>query len=374
MLLTLTALALSATPPPPDVPARMRSLFAAVTSLEASVAQPQRLLDPAHKAQVLADLNTLASLGHVFKADTKSQEPATQALAGLFARYAADTSRRFERGDTAAVPFRVRTLVSLCFTCHSRERVSRDFVDPTRQVDALGLPRFERAQYLAATRQFDAALTAYDEVLGAPLADERAVVQLAHALRDVLAMGVRVKDDPAFTQRVLAQVAARQDLPEFLRAPLRRWQRDTQAWAKEKFDARAATPDVLFAKAKRLVLAASGPAQLLPDDTSEVAYLRASGYLNLALQKDPAFKQRGEALFLLGVAMAALKTPTLWELDQLFFEACIRENPATPLAARCFHQLSERLYFGFTGSAGTNLPDEELERLEALRRLAQPPR
>lgn len=371
MLTTLLAFTLAA-PPAPDVPTRMRAMFEAVTSLEAYVAQPERLDEPAERERVLANLDTLAALGHVFPKGTKSQEPATQALGGLFAGYAQDTKRRFARGDTAAVPFRVRTLVSLCFTCHTRERVAQDFVDPSHQLDALALPRFERAQFLAATRQFDAALAVYDEVLAAPLSDERAVMQLSHALRDVLAIGVRVKDDPAFTQAVLAKVAKKPDLPVFLKAPLGRWQRDTQAWAKEKFDARSAKPDVLFAKAKQLVLAANGPKQLLPDDTSEVAYLRASAYLNLALMKDPASKQRGEALFLLGVAMAALKTPTLWDLDQLFFEACIRENPATPLAARCFHQLSERLYFGFTGSAGTNLPDEELERLAGLRKLAHP--
>lgn len=372
MLIPFAALALAATPPSPDVISRMRAMFEAVTSLEAYVAQPERLDDLGEHDRVLANLDTLSALGHVFPKGSKTTEPATQALGGLFAGYAQDTRRRYARGDSAAVPFRVRTLVSLCFTCHTRERVTQDFIDPSHQLDALALPRFERAQFLAATRQFDAALAVYDELLAAPVSDERALVQLSQAVRDVLAIGVRVKDDPTFTLGVLAKVAAKKDLPTFLKAPLGRWQRDTQAWAKERFDARAAKPDVLFAKAKQLVLAANGPKQLLPDDTSEVAYLRATAYLNLALMKAPAAKQRGEALFLLGVAMAALKTPTLWDLDQLFFEACIRENPATPLAGRCFHQLSERLYFGFTGSAGTNLPDEELERLKALRTLAQP--
>ena len=53
------------------------------------------------------------------------------------------------------------------------------------------------------------------------------------------------------------------------------------------------------------------------------------------------------------------------------FEACVRENPKTPLARRCFQQLSDRVYLGFTGSAGTFIPEEELARLTELRGLAE---
>ena len=49
----------------------------------------------------------------------------------------------------------------------------------------------------------------------------------------------------------------------------------------------------------------------------------------------------------------------------------MRENPKTPLARQCFAQLSDRLYFGFTGSSGTHLPDDELARLATLRQLAE---
>ena len=100
--------------------------------------------------------------------------------------------------------------------------------------------------------------------------------------------------------------------------------------------------------------------------------LRASAYLNLALGKQPTFSQRGEALYLLGVCAAGLKSPLLWDVDQLFFEACVRENAHRPVAARCFEQLSDRVYFGFTGSGGTHVPDDEMERLTELRALAEP--
>jgi len=41
------------------------------------------------------------------------------------------------------------------------------------------------------------------------------------------------------------------------------------------------------------------------------------------------------------------------------------------VARRCFQQLSDRLYLGFTGSGGTFIPDDELARLTELRALAE---
>ena len=156
---------------------------------------------------------------------------------------------------------------------------------------------------------------------------------------------------------------------QFLRATVPAWKRDVEAWRGEKFDVQGAKPQVLFAKAQALVAKANG-GPLYMDERKDVLWLRASGYLNLALAKEPKFKQRGEALFLLGACAAGLRSPLWWDVDELFFEACVRENPKTPLAKRCFERLAERVKLGFTGSAGTFIPDDELTRLEELKALS----
>ncbi|MCA3012858.1 MAG: hypothetical protein INH41_10720 [Myxococcaceae bacterium] len=265
----------------------------------------------------------------------------------------------------------MRTLTSLCFTCHSRERAPEDYRAMDQHLADARLPPLDRAQFLAATRRFDEALDAYGAVVARPATDERARLVQARAIKDALTLLVRVKDDAKATDVFLEGLSRRDDLPAFLKRSVAAWRKDVSAWRKERFDALGASPVALFTRAKALVAKASGPRTFLPDETNDVAYLRASAYLNLALGKDPRLPQRGEALFLLGVCAGALKSPLLWDVDLLFFEACVRENPKTPLAQRCFAQLSDRLYFGFTGSSGTHLPDDELSRLSTLRELAE---
>lgn len=351
--------------------AMMRGALEALFQLEPLAANPEKLKDAALADDINRRLDALASLKHAFPADAKAQEPATAALSGLFSQYANETRRRFTFGDRETVPARVRTLVSLCFTCHSRERASADYQDVDKRLEAMKLGPFEKAQYLAATRQFDKAVDAYGALIAQPAKDEKALLVQARAIKDLLTILVRVKDDPRATDTFLEGLTKRDDLAPFLKRPVTAWRRDVQAWRKENFDAQRASAKDLFNRGKVLVLKASGPRSYLPDETYEVAYLRASAYLNLALAKDPKLPQRGEALFLLGLCAGALKSPLLWDVDLLFFEACIREYPKSALARQCFTQLSDRLYFGYTGSSGTHLPDDELERLATLRALAE---
>jgi tetratricopeptide (TPR) repeat protein len=374
MLSTLWAVALLAAPPDAGVtPTRstMREAFSALANLLPLTSTRAALEDPKNAAAIAQNLDTLAGLRHAFPDDPKAQEPATAALSSLFARYAQDTRRRFEARELEAVGLRVRTLTSLCFTCHSRERAPADFADVQHRLDGMTLAPLEKAQLLAATRQFDAALETYRGILDARPANERALLEYARALQDTMAILVRVKDDAKATGALLDALVTREDLPPFMRSTIAAWRADVTAWQQERFDALEATPDALFRRAKELVQKADGRHILLADERHDVAYLRASGYLNLALGRNPALKTRGEALWLLGVCAGALKSPLLWDVDLLFFEACVREYPKTKLAKRCFQQFSDRVYLGYTGSSGTHLPDDELERLTELRALAE---
>jgi tetratricopeptide (TPR) repeat protein len=349
----------------------MREAFSALSHLLPLTSTRAALEDPKNAAAIVESLDTLAGLRHAFPDDPKAQEPATAALSAHFARYAQDTRRRFEARELETVGLRVRTLTSLCFTCHSRERAPADFADVQHRLDGMTLAPLEKAQLLAATRQFDAALETYRGILDERPSNERALLEYARALQDTMAILVRVKDDAKATGALLDALVTREDLPPFMRSTIAAWRADVTAWQQERFDALEATPDALFRRAKELVQKADGRHILLADERHDVAYLRASGYLNLALGRNPALKTRGEALWLLGVCAGALKSPLLWDVDLLFFEACVREYPKTKLAKRCFQQFSDRVYLGYTGSSGTHLPDDELERLTELRALAE---
>ena len=372
VLAAMTVMVLTAIDAGAETKVTMRQAFEALVRLQGVASNPAALRDVKNAPNVSADLKTLASLPHAFPADTTSQEPATAALAALFSRYVEETRQHFEARETDAVALRVRTLTSLCFTCHTRERAPTAFADTQKRLDALGLTGLPRAQMLGATRQFDDAVSEYQKLLAQPPKNERGLLEYTRALQDTLALLVRVKDDAPATLALIDSLLAKPELAPFLKTNLTSWRRDVVAWQAEKFDARKESPEALMARAQKLMGAANtGGSPLSNDERKDITWLRASGYLNLALGKDPRLKSRGEALYLLGVCASSLRSPSWWDLDLLFFETCVRENPKAKVGKRCFQQLSDRMYLGYTGSAGTLIPDDELARLSELRALME---
>lgn len=352
---------------PPQVSGSMRGTFTALVALQPLAATPGKWRDPAHKEEIDLLLTELGKTRHAFPGQM-GQEPGLAAILDLFAHYLADLQHRFREGQADYARDRMRTATSFCFACHSRLTASQDYQDLGRQMNALELSAFERAEYLAATRQFDAAIAAYRRLFSTTPKDERGYLEYLRGLRHALSVTVRVKADPEMTVALLQEVAGRKDLPVLLRRHVDRWLKDAQAWRAEK--PVPTTSEAQLAKAAALLKGTGSAEVLVPNERDDIRYLRASNYLHEALAKNPRTPRRGEALYMLGVTAAALQDPTLWELDGLYFEACIRENPHTRVARRCFEALSDRVTLGYTGSSGTHVPEDELSRLAALRALA----
>lgn len=367
----LLALALSAAPPDAgraEVKATMRGNFAALVALQPLLISPTAFADPANAQTLDGSLTLLARVQHKPPAP---EEPLPNAIAALFGDALGRARADLAAGRKEEARLRLRGLTSLCMGCHARKPAPADLSDLGKAGEALRLPPVERAQFFAATRQFDAALVLWADLLRDPpkaLADAFLQAQVA---RSAVLVSVRVKDDPATTLELLQMVRARPELPRLLRESLEAWLKDAQAWKAEGFVAAKKSPQALFERARALVKASGAERSMLPGDERLVVLLRASGYLDEALARAPRAAFRGEALYLLAVATAAILDADLWDLDELFLEACVRENPHTPLAVKCVDRLADRTLFLYSGSGGTRVPPEEVERLVTLRALAR---
>jgi hypothetical protein len=351
-----------------EVKGVMRGNFAALVALQPILASAKAFADPANAAALQSNLALLARVKHVRPA---KDQPLPNAVAGVFGE-AVDRARgELAAGQREQARLRLRGLTNLCYGCHARKPADRDTADLGRGGDAMALPPAERAQFFAATRQFDAALLLYADLLRAPPAGLGDPYSQALFARNAVLISVRVKDDPAFTLEVVRMALARRDLPTLVRRSLERWAKDTEAWKAEGFAAKEQTPAALFARAQQLIAASGAESEVWPGDEALVPLLRASGYLDEALAQKPSGSFRGEALYLLAVATAQLLDAELWDLDQLFLEACVRENPHSALARKCVARLGDRTVFLYSGSGGTRVPPEVVRRLEQLEALAR---
>ncbi len=348
----------------------MHAAMRAVTSLQPYLASPEAFQDPANATIVAAQLDALAGLKHRFMGPGK-QDPSVETLAGLFGDSVVRAQAEMKKGNTDVARMRLRSVTGLCFACHSRQAASKDFEDLTKSVDALDLPPLRKAEFFATTRQFEKAAALWSQALTATAKSEAEWFEHAGALRQYLAVLVRVKDDRDATMRVLAKQSARKELPVFFKRMVDAWLVEATAWKADDFAASRAAPAALFARAKKLIDGTGAGKTVIWDDARFVSLLRASGYLHTALEKDPRALWRGEALYLLAIATSASMDPLLWDLDDLYLEACIREKPHSAIAAACSERMYDRAWFGWSGSGGTRIPPDVTRRLGELRQLAQ---
>jgi hypothetical protein len=369
--LSVVALASAARPSPAPAstlrPA-MEANLSALVALQPLLSSPAAFSDPKNAATIASGLATLAQVKHQFPSGPGA--PPAASIAGLFNAAVERARADFAAGRTDSARLRTHGLTALCLGCHARQVSAADFAAAGRVAEGMGLSPFERARFLAATRQFDAALALWGDAMMQPWKTEADAFAQAQALRAAMSVMVRAKDDPKGTVALLRSQWEREDLPPYLERAIAPWLRDAQAWEHEGFVASQKSGDALFERASSLIEASGAKDSLFPRESDRVLLLRATAYLSLALEKSPQAPWRGQALYELGLATAAVQDPDLWELDGVYLEACVRENPHTPLGRQCVDRLAERTLFEFTGSGGTRVPEDIAGKLEELRGLA----
>jgi hypothetical protein len=325
----------------------MREALGALVTLAPLLPNGATFREPAHQKEVTGALDVLVRVKHPF---LRKPGASSTGVAELFSKTAAIARDDFAAGRTEPARRQLQGLTQLCLSCHLREP-SQDFADAAKVVEQLHLAPLQEAQYCATTRQFDRALALWKTELAKPVKLEAEVFEQLEALKVALEVAVRARDDAKLAQQLIAPQLKRTGLPGFAQRELKQWHRDAVSWEKEGFVMSAQKPAALVTKARALISGTGALQNVAPVAEHFLVLLRAASYLDEALRQDPDGPSRGEALYLLGVVHASVSGPVLWQLEWTYFEACIRENPKTPLAQQCAERLKERTWFNWRTSA-----------------------
>ncbi len=356
------------------VNAAMRHNFQSLMSLQPYLADEARFRSDDSKDEIRRSLGALTSVGRALPEIVKKNRPGLKAIAEIFSEYVASAETNYRAGYKDYARSQLRTVTGFCMACHTRGEMAQEFKDSEDLVMKAKLTPLQKAEYFAATRQFDRALEYYDQVVSQPAADEVAIRDINRVVRSYLNVAVRVKQDPKTAFAFVTKVSGIKGVAEFYEREIAQWKKDLASWMQEKKPAKGRSAAVLVAEAQGLVNRARKSQMYPADHSADISYLRATNALHESLERDPgsSAQQRAEAFYLLGTSYEALNEPLLWDLGPLYYEACIRDWPHSEQSFKCFKRMASSIYIGFSGSGGVNVPDDQLKRLSELRKLAQP--
>ncbi len=353
-----------------DLKPVMHRNYEALIELQQYAADPARFQAKENYAEISSLISQLAGIADVLP-EMMEDKPGMAVIGKVYADYLSEIQKGFKNGATPYIRSKVRTATSFCFECHTALATTKNYKVVEKRIHNWNLTPAQIADFYAATRQFDKALKSYEFVLMASTSEDGDVSEIARSLKSALSLAIRVKQDPNEALKLLSNVGAREDLPSFFSSQINQWKKDVADWKKEKPLSETSPAQAWLEKALDLIARGKKMQSYEADHIADVTYLRAINYIHEALRRDNTSELRSQAYAMLGTIYAVLEDPLLWTLDTVYFEACIREVPHTALARQCFNHYAQEMYFGFSGSAGLDLPPEDTAKLKALQDLAE---
>jgi hypothetical protein len=346
----------------------MRQVFEAVSHLLPLAADEKAWADPKNSAEIDKWLATLDDLGRALEGHAERRDAGFRYLSRSLSADIAEIRGRRELGRYEESRFFMIEATGNCVACHSRLPSASSFPmadELMKQLESDSLSAHERVQILVATRQFDAALDVWEQLLMDPEMLP-AQIDMGGYFLDYFTVAIRVKHDPARVRSALKKFRQRDDVPRYL-------DRHVAGWivALDEVERALVDPDRL-GRAKALI-AGKGTAQRSLLGREGMLYDLAAS--SLLLQYIDAVKdddtQLAEALYLLGL-VEARSVDSYWVPQAEFhLEAAIRLAPGADFAVDAYGLLEEYVVLGYGGVSGNELPTDVWTKLRELNALIE---
>lgn len=349
----------------------MRELYALLSDILSDSSSSARFASPKNRARIGKNVTELASAAHSLGKGSPDADPTVRILASLFADETHRASQEFKRGNSEYARGILQGITSYCIACHTRSGNSgSEFASLPLEPHGTELSTLEKGTFFAATRQYDRALAEFRKLIENSGLASQDPISWERAVRYALAITVRVKNSPDLTLDIANRVLNTAGAPYFMKQDAAIWKKAIAQW-KDEPARHEITAAGLYAEANRLMDRARAEQRYPLDRSADVDYLRASARIHELLRKAPDGELQQQAFLMAGASYEVLRTLNLGELNEIYYEACVRRDPKTEIARTCFERYEQSLYAGYSGSSGTHLPQDVRDRLAALRKLMQ---
>ncbi|MBX7145296.1 MAG: hypothetical protein K1X79_12650 [Oligoflexia bacterium] len=345
------------------VKGEMATVYRSFKGLQKYLYSREKFSDPKFENDISTLIDGLRQGIHrASSADPRFQnEPGFSSTVKVLNEMLDDARNRFFEGKKDYALWRLKTSANYCISCHTRHEIKIDFSDSDLNLDDLNA--FERGEFFLASRQFDRAKDAFM----AAVFDPDLTYLKMEALRKWLIVYTRVHPDPLSAISQLNRLRPKVKFTRYEEEEIVGWLESLRRWQNEP---KSQVP--VIAKAENLIRQALSMNDPLLGKKGTVELLRASSLLHglLETKEDKASNDRGHVLYLLGLTYSELPFFFVNELPELFLEQCIREYPKTRDAQQAYALYRDIITLGYTGSAGTRLPDDVQLTLRELHDLA----
>jgi tetratricopeptide (TPR) repeat protein len=343
----------------------MQKLYQVLKTILTDITQDARYFDEANKNSIEKHIGQFVAVTHNLNPkhpNGNHNDPTFPILSQSLISEAELAYSSFHMGQTSYARGILRTVTGTCIECHSRSTSEADLKDFPFDPELKDFTALEKARFFIASKQTDRALEQYEEVLKTLSPSKSNLWDWEAALREGLTIAVRVKNDSRLAETIIDSVLKETTTPQYIKIDARIWKSSISEWNQEK-KKKLKSSESIYQEALRLMSRAQKIKKYPMDHSADLIFLRASKTLYDYIKTAPSGPHIADVFLLQGLCYETLNPKHFENLHDLYYEACIRTSPHTNLAQNCYARLEQSIYFGFTGSSGTHLPEDVSKKL-----------
>jgi len=343
----------------------MQKLYKTLTAILTDSSCEERFCSKDSHDRVAEELKTLSSLSHLMKSKEYSgdkADPTLSILSGYLYDEVNAANSAFKAGKSEYARTLIHALPSTCIACHSRNETGPQFDQLAFEPTDTSLKPIEKAEFYAATRQFDRAEKGFLAIINSGESASNDPYTWEHAIQQSLTIAVRVKKDPQLAKKIIDSALEQKKAAVYVKEDLQQWKKSVQAWLKEP-KRTVASEKGFYNEGARLISEAHQLQKYPMDHSADVLYLRASSAYYDLIQFAPNGNHVSEALLMQGICNEVLNPRGFEDLHRLYYEACIKKTPHSFVALDCYRRYERSTVLGYTGSGGTAVPEEVKQKL-----------
>lgn len=322
----------------------------------------------AEKEEVIHTLNNISNFFKSAKHVETFQRPGFKPGLDTINNLMTETVQSVRNNSTAYAAKRLRSMTAICLSCHSQLKQDEFATGIPKASQSMFSRPIDYANYLTLMRKFPEAVKQYELALEQNLkngAGKQSPEEITQAFKRILAIYTKMEFKPEAALEIIKKYKNHTQLPAILKETLAQWESSLEKWKS-------------FNPKKQKSIASFMHKYLEPirDEKAETAMgkndvtlLVASGVLSQYLNDKPQSKLAPQILFWLGVADKQLGSTYLFSLGDLYLKECIQQYPKSTFAKKCYREYEDNLIFGYSGSSGTDIPEDEKKELARLKAL-----
>jgi hypothetical protein len=328
----------------------------------------EKLKNKKNAAELIANLTDISNSFKGAKHIEFFQRPGFRPSLETINSHLDETILSLQSHNFIFVQERLKALTALCSSCHSQlpETVAQNAFGGAigKESRSHFESDFAYANYLFIMRKFTEAVHYFELTMksrvGKSLDNEFYV-----SIRRVLSIYTKMNFNPDSAIAFLKQYQMEKNLNKMARTSINEWVDALEKWKNYDPSKMGSIHDFIE---KYLVPLESSGAKI-KSGSKDITLLIASGVLSKYLTEHPKTDETPEILYWLAVAERRLSSTYFFSLNDLYLKDCIILYPKSSYAKKCYQEYEDNITFGYSGSGGTDIPQEEKRELERLKRV-----